>query len=164
MLSDAERDYVDHVGRHFAKSYGVPPVVGRMVGWLLICDPPRQTAAEISEGLGISRSAVGSAVTTLENWRVIERTRRPGERADRIGVHAAFGADNLEAADEYAALAALARNGLELLRDASPGRRARLLETAALAEFLLARMPQIAADWREHREALRASGELPASD
>jgi predicted ArsR family transcriptional regulator len=164
MLSDAERDYVDQVGRHFAKSFGLPPVVGRVIGWLLICDPPRQTAAGIAEGLGISRSAVGQAVSTLENWNVIERTRPPGERADRIGVHAAFGADNLEAADEYAALATLARKGLELLRDAPPGRRARLMETAALADFLLERMPQIAADWRERRAAMHASGELPRSE
>lgn len=164
MLSEAEHEYVDQVGRHFSKSFGVPPVVGRVIGWLLICDPPRQTAAGISEGLGISRSAVGQAVSTLETWRVVERTRPPGERADRISVHAAFGADNLEAADEYNALLTLARNGLELLRDAPPGRRARLMEMAALAEFLLERMPQLAADWREHRAALHASGELPRSE
>nr|WP_183340910.1 MarR family transcriptional regulator [Conexibacter arvalis] len=164
MLSEAERSYVDQVGRYFARQYAVAPVVGRVVGWLLICEPPRQTAAAIAAGLGISRSAVGSAVTTLESWGMAERTRPPGERADRVAIRSGFGVDSLEASAEYAALAALARTGLELLADAPPARRARLAELAAFGEFLTERMPTIAAEWRVRRDELRAAGVLPGPD
>ena len=56
---------------------------------------------------------------------------------------------------------ALAREGLEVLGDAPPARRARLMESVAFYEFLLERMPAVAAEWRARRDALRASGDLP---
>ena len=55
----------------------------------------------------------------------------------------------------------LARDGLDVLRDAPPARRARLLGAVAFYEFLIERMPAVAAEWRARRDALTASGELP---
>ena len=161
MPSRDELAFADQLGRFFARQYGIPPVTGRVFGWLLICDPPEQTAAEIAEALGTSRSAVGSAIASLENQALVVRTRAAGERADRIAFHPDAAVQGLESSAEYGALLALARRGLELLRDAPAARRARLLETAAFYEFLLERMPAMAAEWRARRDALRASGELP---
>jgi MarR family len=149
------------VGRFFASQYGLPPVAGRVFGWLLICDPPEQTAAEIAEALHTSRSAVGSAVASLENQDLILRRRAAGERADRVSFHPDAAVRSLEAPDVYGAMLGLARHGLEVLRDAPPARRARLLGAVAFYEFLFERMPAIAAEWRARRDALRASGELP---
>jgi hypothetical protein len=63
---------------------------------------------------------------------------------------------------EYQELRELAREGLEVLRDAPPERRAELLELAAFAEFLVESTQTLAQQWEAHREALRASGELPS--
>lgn len=161
MPTDAELAYADQVGRFFARQYGMPPVTGRVAGWLLICDPPQQTAAEIAEALSASRSAIGSAVTSLETWRLVQRSRPTGERSDRIRINPGFGMQSLEDQTEHAALAAIARDGCELLADASPERRARLAELSAMADWLSERMPALAAEWREHRARLIASGELP---
>jgi DNA-binding MarR family transcriptional regulator len=139
----------------------MPPATGKVIGWLLICDPPGQTAAAIADALQMSRSAVGSAVAQLERLSVARRTRPAGERADRIVVDPSFGAEAMENPAEYAAQAALARQGLEVLRDAPLERRARLLELAAFADFLTEATPRLAAEWIERRDALRASGELP---
>jgi hypothetical protein len=161
---EAELAFADEAGRHFARQYGMPPMTGRVAGWLLICDPPQQTTAEIAHALRASRSAVGAAVDMLERFSIVRRTRAAGERSDRISMNPDAGAQGLESPAEYAAMAALARHGLEVLHDEPPARRARLLEVAALHEWLLARMPALAAEWNAHRDALRASGELPASD
>jgi hypothetical protein len=67
----------------------------------------------------------------------------------------------LEGTDEHSAMLALARQGLDVLRDATTARRARLLETVAFYEFLLERMPALAAEWRTRRDAMRRCGELP---
>lgn len=162
MATDAELAFADQVARYFARQYGLPPMIGRVAGWLMICDPPEQTAAEIAEALGVSRSGVGTAVGPLENQSFVRRSRRPGDRADRIGFNPAAGEQALDAPEEYRAMRDLARHGLELLGDAPPARRARLLETVALHDFLLERMPALAAEWRRHRDKLRASGELPS--
>jgi MarR family len=110
---------------------GLPPVTGRVFGWLLICDPPEQTAAEIAEALQTSRSAVGSAIASLENQGHLLRTRAAGERADRVSFHPDAAVRGLESPEEFGAMLALARHGLEVLRDAPPARRARLLGAAA---------------------------------
>jgi hypothetical protein len=161
MATDAELAFADQVGRFFARQYGLPPVTGRVSGWLLICDPPAQTAAEIAEALQTSRSAVGSAIASLENQGQILRTRAAGERADRVSFHPDAAVRSLESPVEYGAMLALARHGLEVLRDAPPARRARLLGAVAFYEFLLDRMPVLADEWRARRDALQASGELP---
>jgi hypothetical protein len=49
----------------------------------------------------------------------------------------------------------------QVLPDASPERRAVLLEWAAFADFLAERLPLLEEEWKVHRAALRAAGELP---
>lgn len=162
MLSDdSQLTFADQFGRHLSRQYGMPPIAGRVAGWLLICDPPRPTVAELAAALHASRTAVSGAVASLEGLALVHRSRTAGERADRVSIDATLGAQSLDDPTEYVALAALARRGLETLGDAPRSRRARLLELAALADFLVERSPVWAAQWRERRDALRASGELP---
>jgi DNA-binding MarR family transcriptional regulator len=161
MATDAELSFADEFGRFFARQYGMPPMMGRVAGWLLICDPPAQTAAEIAEALQVSRSAVGTAVDLLEKNAFARRMRVPGERADRIAINPAAGEESLFSPTEFAAYRALAQQGLDVLADAPPARRRRLLEYAALHDFLIERLPALADEWRAHRDALIASGELP---
>ncbi|MGH3198794.1 MAG: hypothetical protein ACRDOH_13320 [Streptosporangiaceae bacterium] len=56
-------------------------------------------------------------------------------------------------------MAALAREGLALLENAPPDRRAVLEEVAALGDFLVEKMPAVLEEWRAYREAQRASRE-----
>ena len=62
---------------------------------------------------------------------------------------------------EYQEQADLAREGLALLADEPPERKALLLEGVAFAEFLVERMPVWEQEWRTRREELRAAGGLP---
>src|SRR5918998_2253819 len=145
--TDAELAFADKVGRFFARQYGLPPVTGRVAGWLLICDPRGQTAAEIAEALQTSRSAVGSAIAALETQGQVRRTRAAGERADRVSFHPDAALRAIESTDEYRAMLELAREGLDVLRASPPSRRARLVGAIAFYEFLLERMPALAAEW-----------------
>jgi hypothetical protein len=92
---------------------------------------------------------------------MVLRTRAAGERADRVSFHPDAALRAIESPDEYGAILAIVRHGLEVLGDAPPARRARLLEAAAFYDFLLERMPALANEWRARRDGLRASGELP---
>ena len=42
----------------FLAGLGMTPMAGRMWGYLLICEPPEQTAAQIAEALQASRGSV----------------------------------------------------------------------------------------------------------
>jgi DNA-binding MarR family transcriptional regulator len=159
--TDAEITFADHAGRLYARRYGMAPMVGRLLGYLMMCDPPEQSIAELAEALLASRSAIAGAANTLESLGLLRRSRAAGERMDRVSIdrtsRRAFGFD----VSEYQELADLAREGLALLADAPPGRRAVLLEVAAFADWLIARLPEWEKDWQAHREALHAAGELP---
>jgi DNA-binding MarR family transcriptional regulator len=163
MPSDAEITFADHAGRLYARRYGMAPMVGRLLGYLMVCDPREQSISELAEALLASRSAIAGAVSTLETLGLVRRSRAAGERMDRVCIdrtsRRAFGFD----VSEYREQGELAREGLEVLADAPPDRRAVLMELAAFADFLVERLPVLEQEWNTRREALRVAGELPAA-
>src|SRR5579863_7057876 len=84
MPTDAEITFADHMGRFYARRYAFPPMVGRLIGYLSVCDPPDQTIGELAEALLASRSAIAGAVKVLEAIHIVSRSRSAGDRMDRI--------------------------------------------------------------------------------
>lgn len=157
MAHDAELTFADHVGRFYARQYNFPPMAGRLLGFLLVCDPPEQTIDELGDALLASRSAITGAAKLLEGYGVARRTRVAGERVDRVGVNpTSQQPQNFDAA-VHLEHAAVFREGLTLLADASPERRAPLEEMVALAEFLSERLPVLRDEWLAYRDRLRAA-------
>jgi hypothetical protein len=159
--TDAEITFADHAGRLYARRYGMAPMVGRLLGYLSICEPREQSIAELAEALLASRSAIAGAVSALENLDLIRRSRAAGERMDRVRIDMTGPRSMGFDVTEYQEQADLAREGLALLADAPPERRAVLLEWAAFADFLVERLPILEKEWKNHRKALRAAGDLP---
>jgi DNA-binding MarR family transcriptional regulator len=157
MPTDAELTFADHMGRFYAHRYAFAPMVGRLIGYLAVCDPPEQSIGELAEALLASRSAITGAVKVLETMHLIQRMRPAGERMDRVRIdmssQQAIGMD----VSEYEDLGNLALEGLDLLRDASPARRAVLLEMAAFSAFLVEQMPQLQQEWEARRSKMMAS-------
>jgi hypothetical protein len=164
MPSDQQLIFADHVGRFYARRYGFPPMAGRLLGYLFVCDPPQQTIDELSEALLASRSAITGAVKLLEGYHMARRTRAAGERVDRVGLDSVSRQPQNFDSTIHKEHAALFREGLALLSDTSPERRAPLEEMVALADFLSERLPVLQDEWRAHRDKLRAAGKLPTPD
>lgn len=164
MTRDQLLEFTERVGSQFSQRYGLPPLTGRTLGWLLVCDPPTQTATEIAEELRASRGGISNAVTMLESMGYVKRRRPTGERTDLIEVDPSVWASGLDASNEFQVLADLADEGLRLLGDAELGHRARLVEMAAFAKFFAGRMPEVFAEWRERREELQRAGGLSTSN
>jgi hypothetical protein len=161
---DAQLIFADHVGRFYARQYAFPPMAGRLLGYLFVCDPPQQTIDELGEALLASRSAITGAVKLLEGYRMVRRTRIAGERVDRVGLDSTIQQPQNFDSAIHVEHAALFREGLALLDNAPEERRAPLAEMVALADFLSERLPQLRDEWLEQRAELRASGMLPSPD
>jgi hypothetical protein len=159
--TDAEITFADHAGRFYARRYGMAPMVGRVMGYLAVCEPREQSIAQLAEALLASRSAIAGAVNALENLDLIHRSRAAGERMDRVRIDLSSARGMGFDVSEYREQGELAREGLQTIADASAERRAVLLELAAFADFLAERIPALEQDWKTHREALRDAGELP---
>jgi hypothetical protein len=159
--TDEEITFADHAGRLFARRYAMAPMVGRLLGYLAVCDPREQSITELADALLASRSAIAGAVNTLEKLRLIQRSRAAGERMDRVRIDMSSPQATGFDLAEYEEQGELAREGLRLLEDAPPERRAILLEWAAFADFLVERLPVLEQEWKERRGALLAAGKLP---
>jgi hypothetical protein len=160
--TDAEITFADHMGRHYARRYGFPPMMGRLLGYLAVCDPPEQSIGELADALLASRSAIAGAVNALEVTHVIQRSRAAGQRMDRVWIDMSSPQARGMDVSEYEELRDMAREGLEVVVDAPVERRAILLEMEAFAEFLVERIPVMQQEWYERREVLVAEGRLPA--
>ena len=64
----------------FAEHYGLPPITGRILGWLMICDPAEQSAGEIADAIGASRASLTTNMRFLIGSGLVRRLTRPGGR------------------------------------------------------------------------------------
>jgi DNA-binding MarR family transcriptional regulator len=143
--------------RHFAEEFGLllaefgaAPMFGRIMGHLLICDPPEQSSAEIAEALGASKGSVSTSTRQLIQAGMIERVPRPGSRATyfRIRAHAWTEMMRVEIARSVV-MRERAEQGLALLSHAPPARRERLESLRDFFRFLEREWPRLVARWSE---------------
>ena len=78
---DRERllEWVERVAVYLARD-GVPPIAGRVLGWLMVCDPAEQSAGQISEAVGASRASLTSNLRLLTGMGFLTSRTRRGER------------------------------------------------------------------------------------
>jgi predicted ArsR family transcriptional regulator len=60
---------------------GIPLIGGRILGYLLICDPEERTAAELSEELEASTGSISTNLKLLVNNGMVLRSTRRGRQA-----------------------------------------------------------------------------------
>jgi len=77
----AERQFAEEVGM-ICEGLGMPRMVGRVLGWLLICEPPRQSSADLIRALGVSKGSISTATRLLESSGLLRRIAVPGTRGD----------------------------------------------------------------------------------
>jgi DNA-binding transcriptional regulator GbsR (MarR family) len=72
--------WVESVARFWSEQGGLPPITGRIVGWLMISDSGEQSAGEIAAAIGASRASLTSSLRLLVAMALVRSGRRPGER------------------------------------------------------------------------------------
>ncbi|HUK73281.1 MAG TPA: helix-turn-helix domain-containing protein [Streptosporangiaceae bacterium] len=86
-LTDEEvLTWVEQVAVFVAFQYGVKIITGRVLGWLMICDPPHQSVGQIARAIGASRTAVASSLRFLTAAGFVRQDPRSGERVVRYGM------------------------------------------------------------------------------
>jgi DNA-binding MarR family transcriptional regulator len=73
-------EWVERVAMLFHNDAGVPPIMGRILGWLMVCDPPEQSGAQIAEAIGASRASITTNMQVLTGAGLVRRLTRPGAR------------------------------------------------------------------------------------
>ena len=151
-MTHGESQFVEEMGQ-FLASLGMTPMAGRMWGWLLICDPPEQTAGEIADALHASRGAISGTARLLATSGLIRRTKKRGDRREYFSAPPEA-LDSLlgSAAGIYRQMRAIAERGLAAIADRPVESRARLQEFCDVMAFVEHEVPEIIGKFLRERD------------
>ena len=147
--ADPRLQFVEEIGLVFDRS-GLTRMAGRILGWLLICDPPHQSMGEIADVLRASKGSISSMTRFLIQVGLVERVSLPGERRDYFRIRSNAWVELMQAKmAEITHLRRLAEQGLELLDSDDPARRERLENMRDTYLFLEAEFPALLQRWQD---------------
>jgi DNA-binding transcriptional regulator GbsR (MarR family) len=153
-VEEAKKEYVEEWAV-FWGSFGMPKMPGRVMGALLVADPPEMTAEELAEELAASRGSISSATRALIQLGVVERKTKPGDRKDYFQTRTNWAELMHRQIATYGAFRKLAEKGLRIMDGTPPGSRRDLEEIHSLYSHLEREMPALIERWEEAREEER---------
>jgi DNA-binding transcriptional regulator GbsR (MarR family) len=143
--------FVDATGTWASKSYGLAQMTGRVLGWLLVCDPPEQTAAQLAQALDASKGSISTATGMLVRLHLVDRLHIRGERADRFRLRPEAWDEQVRNDPGAEEARTLIAQGLEALSGEPAIRRARLQELDTFYAWWQERMPVLWEEWQEYK-------------
>lgn len=157
-MTPGESEFVEEMGR-FLGGIGMTPMAGRMWGYLLICEPPEQTAAQIAEALQASRGSVSGTARLLAGPGLIRRTTRRGDRREYFSAPPeALDSMLASAGAIYRRMREIAERGLAVTEGRSPEARARLQEFHDVMAFVEQEVPRVVGEFLRERAAATEAG------
>lgn len=146
-----EKRFVEDVGLFF-EQYGLPRMAGRVLGWLLISDPPHQSIGELSEALMASKGSISTMTRLLIQLGLIERTSLPGLRRDYFCIKSATDELITQGIVKITTMRQLSERGLRLLEGKSPQLRERLKAMRDVSAFFEKQYPILLECWEGERQ------------
>ncbi len=147
-----KKRFIEEVGLLFEQT-GLPRMAGRILGWLLIANPPHQTTSDLTEALLASKASISTVTRLLIRIGLIERTSLPGERRDYFRInHNAWHQLIGESLARTTAFRQLAEHGLELLEGKHHSNRQWLEEMRDMYAFFEREFPILMKRWEQERK------------
>ena len=148
--------YLERWGMLF-ELLGATRMMGRVLGWLLVCDPPEQSAGDIAQAVGASAGSVSTTTRALTQAGMVERLGIPGERSAHFRVRSGVWGQLLRKRMSYiVSMRDLVEEGLELGAGEKEDSTLRLRELGSYCSFIERELPAFIArwekDWKEERQ------------
>lgn len=138
-----ETHFIEDIGLYFER-LGLPRMAGRILGVLLISDPPAQSITEIGEKLNASKSSISIMSRLLLEVGLIEKVPSPLPRRDYFRFKTGGWMLYMQQWFELmSGLHKLTERGLELLKEKPDELKNRLLEAHDLFSYLEAHFPAL---------------------
>ncbi|MHB1294546.1 MAG: GbsR/MarR family transcriptional regulator [Anaerolineae bacterium] len=155
---DDRRRFVEDMGLYYEQE-GLPRMAGRLVGWLLVCDPPHQSMTELAAALQASKGSISTISRLLMQSGQIERIGLTGDRQTYYRVVPDLGPRLIrERQRRLGELREMAERGLALLEENPPEARQRLEGMRDLFTYWEREGPSLLARWERQRPAVPRLG------
>ena len=148
-----ERNFAEEVGIVFEQT-GLPRMSGRILGCLLISDPPHQSTDQLTEALMASKGSISTTTRFLIQIGLIERLSLPGVRHDYFRIRSDAWQHMIRRGlqDEIRMMRQIAERGLELLAGKTPLTLKWLQEMRDVYTFLEREFPTLIERWEQERK------------
>jgi hypothetical protein len=124
-------EWVERIAKYCADQDGLPLIAGRILGWLTVCVPAEQSAAQIAEAIGASRASLTTNLRLLTSVGFLGQVTRPGERTVYYRVDDAAWARVVQRqVQSLSALGGILRDGMALVDDGDGGEQVARMRTA----------------------------------
>jgi hypothetical protein len=135
--------WVERIAKYVWDQDRMPMIAGRIFGWLMICDPPEQTAAQIAHAIGASRASLTNNLRMLTQIGFLAQHTKPGDRSVYYQAdEEAFGRLIQRQIESMSQLRELLEGGADLAGPAPRGRRLRhAMDVFAWLEQVFAKAP-----------------------
>lgn len=144
--------FADEIGLLY-EDLGQPRIRGRVLGWLLVCDPDYQSAEDLATVLRVSRGSISTTIRLLVRAGLVERQTIRGNRRTYYRIRPDSWTAVFEERTQTAKrMRELAERGLELLDGEPAERQRRMEELHDLTTFYEREAPAVLARWREQRQ------------
>jgi hypothetical protein len=124
-----------------------------MLGYLLACDPPEQTAGEIGLATGLSPASISSSARLLVQMSAVEPRHHIGDRKTYYRVPQTLWIDIVRS--KLTAFGDLAVVGKRIKAAGSVGREDGIDDMVAFAEFWEDELPRIIERWEAKKGSMR---------
>jgi DNA-binding transcriptional regulator GbsR (MarR family) len=151
-MGDAEmKQFIEDVGILYG-DMGLPRMAGRIFGWLLLCEPPHQSAEQLATIVAASKGSISSMTRLLIQMGMVEKVGIPRSRGTyyriRSGSWLELIRNNLT---NMTAMRKLADKGLKLMAGRDSGSRRRLQELRDFHAFLEREIPSLVDRYQQGR-------------
>jgi len=143
--------FVEEIGLVFDR-LGHPRMLGRILGWLMVCDPPQQSSTDLARALAASKGTISTMTRQLVKLGLLQRAALPGDRKlyFQLQPRAMTGMFRQELA-ALTALRAATERGQRLLEGQPPELGARLHEVHHFCSFMERELPALLRRWESER-------------
>jgi len=125
-------------------------MAGRIIAWLMICDPPHQTAGQIATALSASKASVSTNVRLFVDFGIVEKFTLPADRRDYYRLLPTMWPRAMERSlPLLAAFRQVADRGLKLVEGHPEECRVRVREMRDFYEFYEQGLRELAARWKQ---------------
>jgi DNA-binding transcriptional regulator GbsR (MarR family) len=151
-MDDERASYVEDFGLLF-EGFGLPRMVGRVLGVLLISQESEFSAEELAEALQASRGSISSATRSLIDMGLVQRRTRRGERRDYFRVKPnAWDEVMRRELESLKTFRQMAERGLGLIDPEDKAARQNLEEMREFYAYWETELPAVLERWEEGKE------------
>jgi len=146
------RQFIEDVGILYGEM-GFPRMAGRVFGWLLVCDPPYQSAEQLATIVEASKGSISSMTRLLIQMGMVERIGIPGRRDTYYRIRSGSWSELMKNhLANLTALRKLAERGLDLMADRAHESRQRLQALRDFHAFLEQEIPSLLDRYEQGRK------------